>query len=201
MKTTFSNFFVKADNACDYIPVVSTVTNLTDIFQKCAVLPFVNKENNANSRYYAHLKSKSLSRSIILLVPVLGNLIIGIYDFTNRKYSSKSFALSAIKYDIDWRAQDVTHELKKDKDVMFAAFKRNKKSLEHANDKLNKDKDFILRCVKHDGMALRLASDKLKKTKKLFLQQLDKMVVRFNMQTQTSEKTDLFFLSQLQNVG
>lgn len=42
---SINKFFVKADNVCDYIPAVSTLSNLTDLFQKCVVLPIMSNQS------------------------------------------------------------------------------------------------------------------------------------------------------------
>ena len=34
---------VNIDNRCDYVPVISSATNFVDLFQKCVVLPFIDK--------------------------------------------------------------------------------------------------------------------------------------------------------------
>jgi hypothetical protein len=81
MVNTVDDFFVKADNVCDYIPTISTLSNLTDLFQKCVILPFKSNQTIDNNHYYTHLKNKSILRSIVLLIPVIGNIIVGIYDF------------------------------------------------------------------------------------------------------------------------
>ncbi|MBS4168608.1 HEAT repeat domain-containing protein [Parachlamydia sp. AcF125] len=76
------NFLLKADQVSDYIPVISTLTNLIDLFQKYVVLSRKQKVNVSKNHYYAHLQQKSFSRCIVLLIPVIGNILVAIYDFT-----------------------------------------------------------------------------------------------------------------------
>lgn len=83
-------FLVKVDCVCDYVPVVSTVTNFFDLFQKCVILPFTQKETIEANHYYKHLNQKSFARCILLMLPLVGNIIIGIYDFTHKKGDKKS---------------------------------------------------------------------------------------------------------------
>jgi len=80
MKVT--SFLVKADRLCDYIPLVSTVSNLIDLFQKYVVLPLLAK--GTLNQYYQHLQQKSFLRCIALLIPILGNIVVGIYDLSHR---------------------------------------------------------------------------------------------------------------------
>lgn len=74
-----STVLAEIDGTCDYIPVVSTVTNVVDIFNKCVYqcLP----EDIAKNRYWTHINDKELSRCFILLVPVLGNIYIIVSDY------------------------------------------------------------------------------------------------------------------------
>lgn len=84
MATTFA----EVDAICDYIPFVSTVSNIVDLFQKCVYkcLP----ENIAKNRYWTHIKWKEISRCIILLIPILGNLYIIIDDYFEYKKDKTS---------------------------------------------------------------------------------------------------------------
>lgn len=75
--------FAELDGICDYIPFVSTVSNLIDLFQKC-VLQSLSKET-AKNRYWTHIKRKDLLRCFILLVPILGNISILVFDYSKYK--------------------------------------------------------------------------------------------------------------------
>src|SRR4051812_42583375 len=125
MVNSIGNSLVKIDNICDYIPVASTVNNLINLFQKCVVLPLTERASIANSHYYTHLQQKSFLRCIFLLIPVLGNIIIGIYDFANMKYS--------------------------DRDVVLAAVQRDGSALQYASEQLKGDRDVVLAAVQRDG--------------------------------------------------
>jgi len=96
VNNVYTNLVI-ADNVCDYIPAVSTLSNLTDLFQKCLVLSFMSDQTIVNNHYYTHLKNKSFLRCIVLLIPVIGNIIVGINDFANRKYKNKDFMLAAVQ--------------------------------------------------------------------------------------------------------
>jgi hypothetical protein len=81
-----NNFLVKTDCFCDYVPLVSSVTNFVDLFQKCVVLPLMDKSKIASSYYYKHLDQKSFLLCFLLVIPVIGNIIVGIYDFSKKKH-------------------------------------------------------------------------------------------------------------------
>lgn len=88
-----STTFAELDRVCDYIPFVSTISNVVDLFQKyvCKCLPNVSK-----NRYWAHIKQKDLFRCVILLLPVLGNIYILVSDFLEHK-KDRAISLQAIQ--------------------------------------------------------------------------------------------------------
>lgn len=92
-----SSLLVKADRLCDYIPLVSTVSNLIDLFQKYVVLPFLHQDTIKASRYYQHLQQKSFLRCIALIIPILGNIIVGIYDLVHRPVYKNPVTLQDIE--------------------------------------------------------------------------------------------------------
>ncbi|MCH9633564.1 MAG: hypothetical protein S4CHLAM7_02920 [Chlamydiae bacterium] len=78
--TPFSSACVKIDRYLDYVPAVSTLTNLVDIFLKCVYKPSVGESKIQSNHYFAYLNTKSISRSIILTIPILGNILIAAMD-------------------------------------------------------------------------------------------------------------------------
>lgn len=78
--TPFSSACVKADRYLDYVPVASTITNLVDIFLKCVYKPCVDESKIQSNHYFAYLDTKSTLRSIILIIPILGNILIAAMD-------------------------------------------------------------------------------------------------------------------------
>lgn len=67
------------DKWFDYTPVVSTFANLYHIYFK--IISSNSTENKIKeNHYYNHIKNKSFFRCIILTIPVIGNIVIGIYD-------------------------------------------------------------------------------------------------------------------------
>lgn len=81
-----TNSLYKYDHLLSYIPFVSTVTNLFDLYQKYVVLPNLQLDALCKHKhYYQHLQKKPTLRCVVLLLPILGNIIIGIYDFVKIK--------------------------------------------------------------------------------------------------------------------
>lgn len=80
MPRVTGNTLIQTDRICDYIPLASTITNLVDLFEKCAFRGCCNSKSITENRYFSHINDKKILRCIILLVPILGNIIIAIYD-------------------------------------------------------------------------------------------------------------------------
>lgn len=64
------------DRHLDYVPFVSTVTNLFDLFCKHVVIPKLDTKNH----FFTYLKNKNDFRCVALLIPVIGNVIVYLYD-------------------------------------------------------------------------------------------------------------------------
>lgn len=84
-----TSFAVKVAEFCDYIPGVSTATNAVALLGK-AIIPHIHPDqksytaisNDEPKHYYQYIQEKDVSRSLLLLIPGIGNLIVGIVDFT-----------------------------------------------------------------------------------------------------------------------
>lgn len=75
-----SGTLICLDQTCDRLPVVSTVTNLIDLFEKCAFTCCCKPNSIHSNRYFSYIHNKSILRSLVLLVPILGNILVGVYD-------------------------------------------------------------------------------------------------------------------------
>lgn len=77
--------FRSADRVMDYTPL-SPINNLVDLFQKCFVLPCVDKDTIDHNKYLTHINDKSFVRCILLVVfPVIGSIGFAIYDAQKAK--------------------------------------------------------------------------------------------------------------------
>ncbi|PIS00701.1 MAG: hypothetical protein COT84_06255, partial [Chlamydiae bacterium CG10_big_fil_rev_8_21_14_0_10_35_9] len=187
----------KVDTFCDYVPGLSSVSSLTDLFLKTVIFPNIEPSSIKSSHYYTHLSQKSFTRCIALLIPVIGNILVAIYDFVNRKYDDKDFMLDAIqqnarsfrfaserlKNDKDFILTAMGHDLftgslifkhaseklKDDKDFMLAASQRSYLILIDASERLRNDKNFMLAAIKKGGLPLQHASERLKDDKDIVL--------------------------------
>lgn len=144
MNVIVNDFLVKADNVCDYIPVVSTVSNLIDLFQKYIILSVVDEQAIAENYYYTYLKEKNALYCFILLIPIIGNIIIKIFE--HMEYN-------AIKQN-GLNLEFASEKLKNNKDVVLAAVAQNGWAFEFASEKLKNDKDVALAAVTQNGDVL-----------------------------------------------
>ncbi|KIC77239.1 hypothetical protein DB41_CO00080 [Neochlamydia sp. TUME1] len=163
---SLSKACLSIDRGADYIPIVSTVTNLVDIFQKVVVLPFKQKENISKNVYYTHLDQKSFRRCLTLLIPVLGNVFVGIYDVVRNK---KKKALLANVQKNGLALKDGSSTLKSDRDVVHAAVQENGLALKYASKQLQNDKKVVFAAIQENGSALKYASKQLRNDKEVVL--------------------------------
>ncbi|KIC75891.1 hypothetical protein DB41_GZ00550 [Neochlamydia sp. TUME1] len=196
MRTNFlSNTCRFIVNKSDYLPFVSTLTNLAYIFQKAVVLPIKQKESMPKSSYYSHLSQKSFGRCIILLLPVLGNIIVGIYDFAHRKSYNKNTGIEPTQYN-NGPSIPANQLLKNDIKIDLTTKEQNDSDLEHTNEAplfekvfyqaclelVQKDglvlkytptfrnhKEFVLTAVRQNGLALDYASQELQNDREVVL--------------------------------
>lgn len=183
--TFCSNLLVKADNYSSYVPFLSTAVNLVDLFQKCVVMPRMQEAEIWNSHYYTHLDQKSIGRCIGLLVPILGNILVAIYDFANRKWDDKAYVLDIVKANSDslWYTSP---RLKNDEEVVLAAIEKYTYQMRHASDRLKNDKKFILAAVQTNGKVIEYAAKPLQEDRDVVLAAIAqngsvlKQAVKFN---------------------
>ncbi len=106
------------DFRLDYIPVASTFTNIYYIFQKCT---YPTPPIGTLDHHYELLQAKSFTRCIILLVPILGNITIGIGDFLS---DVKILQLKLIKAGLISLPR-VSLRLQKDDDILKAIIEKD----------------------------------------------------------------------------
>ncbi|MEM7175145.1 MAG: hypothetical protein AAF443_04355 [Chlamydiota bacterium] len=75
----------KIFNYSDYIPLVSTVTSLRDLYHKYVTLPQMqakpDMKSTLNDLYYRSIEKKSIYRCVFLLIPFIGNIAVALSDF------------------------------------------------------------------------------------------------------------------------
>ena len=83
------DLWVELDKKADRIPLVSTLTNFSDLLLKGALslMDQQRLDEVLKSHFFQHIHDKSAIRCVTLLVPVLGNGIIYYYDLKTRQLS------------------------------------------------------------------------------------------------------------------
>lgn len=74
-----AKFLVKLDKICDYIPIISTISNIVDIIQKRVFLLNMQKSKIDSNHYFKHLNNKSITACIVFAVP-FGRICFTILD-------------------------------------------------------------------------------------------------------------------------
>ncbi len=149
------SLLVQADRACDYIPVLSTVTNLIDLFQKCCC----SCEPKPKDHYYKHIQDKSVLRCITLLIPVVGNLIVALYDACSVP-SDRQKLLAAINRDAAV-FQRSTSPLKHERQFILDAVRANPAVVRYLQ---GIDEEIALLAVSIDGMVLEWIPEQIQST-------------------------------------
>lgn len=70
-----NNIYSNIDKQIDYIPILSTITNLVNITGKLTTST-LSQETIEKSSYLMHLNEKSYARCVLSLIPFLGNIAI-----------------------------------------------------------------------------------------------------------------------------
>lgn len=182
MVNNVSSFFVKADRFFDRIPVLSSISNLVDLFQKAFVIPAKSRDSVEQNHYYTHLNQKSFVRCVALLVPVLGNIMVGLFDKLNTKRKEQQIQVQSNtirglldnpKTDMDKPNTDkqrvsavqkaqVEKIFGKTYDGQYIAVRENPLNLKYVREELKSDLQTVQDAVSSNGLALQYASVDLK---------------------------------------
>lgn len=108
---------VTADRVCDYIPFVSTVTNLVDLFQKYVTIPIACRTVTVQNRYFTHLNKKSFSQCIMLLIPGL-NVLVSLHKHFKKQEKTQQKAEEIEKQALRDRLVKETIETKASNDIL-----------------------------------------------------------------------------------
>lgn len=86
------------------------------------------------------------------MIPIIGNIVIGISDFSLRKYDNHEFMLAALRRDLGrWKGDKVlakaSERLRNDPSFMLAVANNNLASLQYASADLKRNKAFMLDVV------------------------------------------------------
>ncbi len=156
--TRLSNFLANADRICDYIPGVSTVTNIVNLVQKIFLETFVPDSMLWKSHYYTNLDEKSYTRCLVALLPLIGNLLIASGDNSlevlKKNYGEDLGRIVAAKQNTDLTALSV--HVENDKNRMMKAIQEESslygdRAIGCASRRLKDDEDVALTALLRDS--------------------------------------------------
>ncbi|MDF2549691.1 MAG: hypothetical protein K0S07_758 [Chlamydiales bacterium] len=105
MKMKISEFFVQLDKIADHIPIVSTISNATDLFLKI----FIPNSTPPEKTYRYHLQEKSKIRCALLLIPGV-NIVVALSENSIKKtFTENHFRKTNV---------DAFNELKRDQSLI-----------------------------------------------------------------------------------
>ena len=116
------NKLTKTTEFFDYVPVISTFKSLADLFTNYVILPKKTQIEIYQHHYYRLVDAKSVKRMLMLTVPVIGNIVVALYDLTHQKLNHQAAVLYEIK---NSNFELVNEELKADKAFMLKAIRSN----------------------------------------------------------------------------
>lgn len=169
--SNLSNTLVAIDNFCDYIPIVSTITNTLDIFaeifQRCVLSSsWVSNETKQifkDSYYFNYISHcKELPKCFIFLIPVIGNiakLLCRIFQglSSNTPYSkrnNKFYVYNAIKNNYYTNFSFASESLRNDQPFLLDMIAINNDVAENLDKSFKWNKEFMLKAVKRNATAV-----------------------------------------------
>lgn len=82
---------IKRDKVLDYIPLASTVSNISDLFQKIHYRKQPDELPLGQVKYSAYILNKSVGRCLLSSIPLFGNACVGVYDLIKHYASKRRF--------------------------------------------------------------------------------------------------------------
>lgn len=147
------SFLVGMDRVCDYVPFASTITNLTALFQKYLVLPALSQSDIQANRYYTHLEQKSISRSFLLLIPIIGNVVVATCDIYQKRGSAAAQMASTGQASLDEALQW------SDKEFVLGKLRENGLDLWRASEELRADEEVVLAAATQNGLSIKYSKE------------------------------------------
>lgn len=89
----YQNLLIKIDKKLAYVPGLCIITASVDLIMKSLLNTkfgsLSGRERLNNNTYHVYLRSKSASRSLLLFIPLFGNLLVALMDFSRNKSIQK----------------------------------------------------------------------------------------------------------------
>jgi hypothetical protein len=154
-----NNFLTRIDHYSEYVPIISYITLFVNAIQDKLIIPKMESNQVYENKYFSHIKSKSTTRKIVLLVPLIGNIIVAVLDALFKASNDRNFQLERIK--------------------------NNGELMRFASAELKSDFEFVKEAVTHDSFAIHFVEDQLKNHKEIILAAIENLQ---NFQNENPEK-------------
>ncbi|MFY7843191.1 MAG: hypothetical protein ACOVOR_04170 [Rhabdochlamydiaceae bacterium] len=152
------SFPIRFQEKLDYVPVVSTVSNISILFQK-TICFFKQNEVVNKSLYWSWIKDRSAFRSLILLIPFVGNIFVAIYDL------GRSQALNQAIIQTKKSDDDLIKDYKDKHGPVFML---------HCTDEEKENENFVGKAILVNPENLQFASLKIKQSANFFIAAITK---------------------------
>jgi hypothetical protein len=121
------------------------------------------------NHHFTAINKRTPLRIIILLIPLFGNLVIGLYDL--KKYNEKCFTLKVVSAD-GLSLEFGSDENKDSKRVVRAAVKNNVQAFKHVSERLANDSDFLEEQMKIELAVFLFSPDVKRKSRKVVFEMI-----------------------------
>ncbi len=184
--------WAQVDHALRYVPVVSTLVSLVNLFQK-AIFSYGRIDKEERNIYFTYIKDKNAWCCTILLIPIIGNLLILALDRNSHhlgKDKSCEGYLRRAKWGNVWAMHQIEHLVRIDKGIRLryrymAAARGSSEAMhslgyahEQANSGVEKSSDmammwFQLAAKKGNTQAMRSLGNRYEEGRQGFTKDLD----------------------------
>ncbi len=155
MSTIFScsEFLISRSINFDYYPGFGQVGAIFDLYQKFIVIPgLAGEEIEHGDHYYTILEEKSALRCLTLLVPVIGNFIVYIYDLCSGGVIDRDVEISHLRLHRD--LSRAHRSLRSDEEAVLFVIERNAAAFMQADATLRDQRNFVLKAAQKNGLVL-----------------------------------------------
>lgn len=160
----------------DYIPVVSTLASGVKLFR----FAICNNEQIFQKHSYKSLSKGSISRSIVLLIPVLGNIVIALYDFKKHQKHLSDLNLVTQR---GLALKDMSDEQTNDEVFVDRAVTQNIRALQYASINFRNNEEYIIEKMRVNPAILRHASDEIREDRDFIFDRMqefnDPSIIRY----------------------
>ena len=164
-----SNSLITASRYFSMVPIVSTISALTELFFKCLLSTKPGKKLAENNRYFYHIKNKSNKKCIAALVPVLGNIAVIIMNKKEQKAVAEEIEKTIANMHTHTRLQNLSPVLQDNKKIVLAAIEKDHFNLQDALPWFKNDGEVVKAAVTKHGSVIQYANPRFFENRDMIL--------------------------------